>query len=123
MKAIIRCTDQLHDGSSHVSYRDSKLTRLMAGALGGRAHGLLVGCISGAAKEYNETLAMLTYLDKCRQVRTTPTPNVVNRQAEVAKVEPRIIELAQQLLGKSPAEVKSMKPSDVQVSCRIRIKA
>ena len=66
---------------------------------------------------------MLTYLDKCRQVRTTPTPNVVNRQAEVAKVEPRIIELAQQLLGKSPAEVKSMKPSDVQVSCRIRIKA
>ena len=80
VKAIIRCTDQLHDGSSHVSYRDSKVTRLLAQAMGGNAHGVLVACVSAASADYNETLAMLTYLNKCCSVHNSPKPNMLNRQ-------------------------------------------
>ena len=86
----------------------------MAGSLGGKAHGVIVGCISAAGSDYNETGAMLGYFNKCREIKNRPTSNIVNAATEIANFTPRLEELAQQLYGKAPKDAVLMKPNDVE---------
>jgi hypothetical protein len=61
------------DRASHVPYRDSKLTRLLKGALGGAGTGCLVGCLRSAASQHAEADAMLQFFAKAQSgVATQP---------------------------------------------------
>ena len=42
--------------STHIPYRDSKLTRLLQSSLGGNTKTLMVACVSPADNNYDETL-------------------------------------------------------------------
>jgi len=47
----------------HVPYRDSKLTRLLKGSLGGNHKTLMIACASPAKSNQEETLNTLKYPD------------------------------------------------------------
>ncbi|KAG0351319.1 Kinesin-like protein kif21b [Podila minutissima] len=55
--------------SSHVPYRDSKLTRLLQDSLGGNSATLMLACVSGADVDYNETISTLVYANRARNIR------------------------------------------------------
>eukprot|EP00668_Euglena_longa_P015698 GGOE01019828.1.p1 GENE.GGOE01019828.1~~GGOE01019828.1.p1 ORF type:complete len:1054 (-),score=372.77 GGOE01019828.1:389-3259(-) len=69
--------------TSHVPYRDSKLTRLLQDSLGGNSRTLMLACISPADSSLEETLNTLRYANRARNIRNTP---VVNRDPHAALI-------------------------------------
>ena len=63
----------LAEGSTtHVPYRDSKLTKLLMDSLGGSALALMIACCSPAAGAAEETLSTLTYATRAKNIRNRP---------------------------------------------------
>lgn len=59
-------------GNSHISYRDSRLTRLLQDSLGGNAITFMVACVTPAAFHMNETLNTLHYAQRARAIQLRP---------------------------------------------------
>ncbi|NWT02361.1 KIF12 protein, partial [Mionectes macconnelli] len=57
---------------THIPYRDSKLTRLLARSLGGSGITLMVACISPSSRCLSETLSTLHYASRAQRVTTRP---------------------------------------------------
>lgn len=58
--------------TSHISYRDSKLTRLLQDSLGGRAITHLIACVTPDAQYVSETLNTLAYAQRARAIQQSP---------------------------------------------------
>lgn len=52
----------------HIPYRDSKLTRLLKGSLGGRHKTLMIACVSPSSSNVEETLNSLRYANRAKQI-------------------------------------------------------
>lgn len=61
--------------SSHVPYRDSKLTRLLQDSLGGNAHTLMIACVSPAEWNAGETINTLKYANRARNIKNRAVVN------------------------------------------------
>ncbi|XP_062485882.1 kinesin-like protein KIF12 isoform X5 [Pezoporus occidentalis] len=75
---------------THVPYRDSKLTRLLARSLGGSGVTLMVACISPSSRCLSETLSTLHYASRARRVTTRPLANRVSREKVLQSLEEEI---------------------------------
>ena len=75
-----------------VPYRDSKLTRLLKGSLGGNHKTLMVACVSPSGSNTDETLNTLRYANRAKNIKNKA---VINMDAG-SKL---IIELREQLKG------------------------
>jgi hypothetical protein len=77
--------------SSHIPYRDSKLTRLLQDSLGGTAATALIATIGPAAINYGETLSTLLFAQRCMAVKVTPIPHEEVDYAEMcAKLQAQL---------------------------------
>jgi len=66
----------LVDGkSTHVPYRDSKLTRLLQDSLGGNVKTCMIANISPDKASYEETLSTLRYADRAKRIKNQPKIN------------------------------------------------
>ncbi|TCD71883.1 kinesin motor protein cin8 [Steccherinum ochraceum] len=70
-----RVINALVDRSSHVPYRESKLTRLLQDSLGGRTKTCLIATISPARFNMEETLSTLDYALRAKSIRNKPEVN------------------------------------------------
>ncbi|KAJ7578389.1 kinesin domain-containing protein [Mycena floridula] len=61
--------------STHVPYRDSKLTRLLQDSLGGNAHTLMIACVSPAEWNAGETINTLKYANRARNIKNRAVVN------------------------------------------------
>jgi chromosome segregation ATPase len=59
-------------GSGHISYRDSRLTRLLQDSLGGNAITFMIACVTPANFHMNETLNTLDYARRARSIQVRP---------------------------------------------------
>ncbi|KFP21191.1 Kinesin-like KIF12, partial [Egretta garzetta] len=75
---------------THIPYRDSKLTRLLARSLGGSGVTLMVACISPSSHCLSETLSTLHYASRARRVTTRPLANRVSREKLLQTLEEEI---------------------------------
>ncbi|XP_027745830.1 kinesin-like protein KIF12 isoform X5 [Empidonax traillii] len=75
---------------THIPYRDSKLTRLLARSLGGSGITLMVACISPSSRCLSETLSTLHYASRARRVTTRPMANRVSREKLLQTLEEEI---------------------------------
>nr|XP_045584392.1 kinesin-like protein KIF12 isoform X1 [Procambarus clarkii]XP_045584393.1 kinesin-like protein KIF12 isoform X1 [Procambarus clarkii]XP_045584394.1 kinesin-like protein KIF12 isoform X1 [Procambarus clarkii] len=57
---------------SHIPYRDSKLTKLLADSLAGNGVTLMIACVSPAKSNISETLNTLRYASRAKRIRTKP---------------------------------------------------
>ncbi|KAM8797299.1 kinesin-like protein KIF12 [Eudromia elegans] len=74
----------------HVPFRDSKLTRLLAHALGGSGVTLMVACVSPSSRCLAETLSTLRYASRARSVTTRPVLNRVSGERLLQTLEEEI---------------------------------
>ncbi|EPQ26854.1 uncharacterized protein PFL1_05489 [Pseudozyma flocculosa PF-1] len=63
--------------TTHVPYRDSKLTRLLQDSLGGNAHTLMIACVSPAEYNVSETVNTLQYANRARNIKNKAELNEV----------------------------------------------
>ncbi|GBP13460.1 Chromosome-associated kinesin KIF4 [Eumeta japonica] len=99
----------LGDGTnrSFISYRDSKLTRLLQDSLGGNSLTLMVACVSPADYNLDETVSTLRYADRARRIRNKPIINQDAKAAEIIRLNNLVNQLRLQLLGKMPTSNES----------------
>lgn len=76
LSALGNCISALVDGkSSHIPYRDSKLTKLLQDSLGGNAKTAMIATISPAGYNYDETVSTLRYASRTKNIKNKPKIN------------------------------------------------
>ncbi|RNA27336.1 kinesin KIF3B isoform X2 [Brachionus plicatilis] len=63
------------DKSTHIPYRDSKLTRLLQDSLGGNSKTVMVATIGPASYNFEETLTTLRYAKRAKNIKNKPKIN------------------------------------------------
>lgn len=87
-KALTRVVDAVADRRSHVPYRDSKLTRVAARALGGGARLVVVFGVSEQSSAFDETDATLRFAARVANgVKNRPAPTTTRFAAAVAEAD------------------------------------
>lgn len=70
-----RVINALVDKSSHIPYRESKLTRLLQDSLGGRTKTCIIATVSPARNNLEETISTLDYAFRAKNIRNKPQIN------------------------------------------------
>lgn len=70
-----RVINALVDRSSHIPYRESKLTRLLQDSLGGRTKTCIIATISPAKTNLEETISTLEYAFRAKNIKNKPQLN------------------------------------------------
>lgn len=86
---VISQLSSRHPGS-HVSYRDSKLTRLLQDSLGGNAITYMIACITPAEFHLSETLNTLSYAQRARFIQSRPQLQQVSDDADKQAIIDRL---------------------------------
>lgn len=94
-----RVINALVDRTSHVPYRESKLTRLLQDSLGGRTKTCIIATISTAKSNLEETISTLDYAFRAKNIRNKPQVNqLINKKmllreftAEIEKLKSELI--------------------------------
>ncbi|KAK4992216.1 hypothetical protein LTR66_006341 [Elasticomyces elasticus] len=92
---------ELSTGSAHVSYRDSRLTRLLQDSLGGSAITYMVACVTPAEFHSSETVNTVQYAQRARAIQSQPEIQHVdddnNKQAAIERLRAEVKMLRDQL--------------------------
>ncbi|XP_044120189.1 kinesin-like protein KIF12 [Neovison vison] len=81
---------------SHIPFRDSKLTKLLADSLGGRGVTLMVACVSPSAQCLPETLSTLRYASRAQRVTTRPQAPKSPKAKHPQRLEVEILQLQEE---------------------------
>ncbi|XP_044850207.1 kinesin-like protein KIF12 isoform X6 [Mauremys mutica] len=85
---------------SHIPYRDSKLTRLLAESLGGSGVTLMqVACVSPSSRCLPETLRTLRFAGRAKKVTTKPVAHRISREKLLRSLEQEIQALREENLS------------------------
>ena len=98
LSALGNVISALVDGkSSHIPYRDSKLTRLLQDSLGGNTKTVMVAAISPADFNYEETLSTLRYASRAKNIKNRPMINEDPKDALLRQYEVEIKKLREMI--------------------------
>uniref|UniRef100_A0A8B9UHA9 Kinesin-like protein n=1 Tax=Anas zonorhyncha TaxID=75864 RepID=A0A8B9UHA9_9AVES len=76
LSALGNVISALVDGrSTHIPYRDSKLTRLLQDSLGGNAKTIMVATLGPASHSYDESLSTLRFANRAKNIKNKPRVN------------------------------------------------
>ncbi|XP_038053366.1 kinesin-like protein KIF21A [Patiria miniata] len=84
--------------SSHVPYRDSKLTRLLQDSLGGNSQTLMIACVSPSDRDFMETLNTLRYANRAKNIKNVVVANQDKTSRQLAALRNEIRELQEELV-------------------------
>ncbi|KAL1971330.1 hypothetical protein VTN77DRAFT_282 [Rasamsonia byssochlamydoides] len=118
LAALGKVISQLSSRQSgaHVSYRDSKLTRLLQDSLGGNAITYMVACVTPAEFHLSETLNTIQYAQRARAIQSKPRIQQVtdesDKQAVIDRLKAEIAFLRQQIRNAEGGERKSAAPPE-----------
>lgn len=87
-KVISQLSSRSH--GAHVSYRDSKLTRLLQDSLGGNALTYMIACVNPAQFHLSETLNTVQYAQRARAIQVKPQIQQVNDDGDKQVVIDRL---------------------------------
>ncbi|XP_005174158.1 kinesin-like protein KIF3B isoform X2 [Danio rerio] len=102
LSALGNVISALVDGrSTHIPYRDSKLTRLLQDSLGGNARTVMVANIGPASYNVEETLTTLRYANRAKNIKNKPRVNEDPKDALLREFQEEIARLKEQLEKRS----------------------
>ncbi|KAI2625519.1 hypothetical protein GGS21DRAFT_306053 [Xylaria nigripes] len=85
---------------SHVSYRDSRLTRLLQDSLGGNAITYMIACVTPAEFHLSETLNTVQYAQRARAIQSKPRIQQTedgDKQAIIERLKAEVAFLREQI--------------------------
>lgn len=83
---------------SFVPYRDSKLTRLLKGSLGGNHKTLMVACVSPSGSNTEESLNTLRYANRAKNIQNKAVINMDAGSKMIAELKAQIKAMAIEML-------------------------
>ena len=98
---VISALGDPHKRSTHIPYRNSKLTRLLQDSLGGNSQTLMIACASPSSDNFAESLNTLKYADRAKNIQNMVMINEEiggNGAFEVAQLKKQIAALKQEIL-------------------------
>lgn len=102
LSALGNVISALVDGkSTHIPYRDSKLTRLLQDSLGGNAKTVMVANVGPASYNVEETLTTLRYANRAKNIKNKPRVNEDPKDALLREFQEEIARLKAQLEKRS----------------------
>uniref|UniRef100_UPI003AAAB3F9 kinesin-like protein KIF21A n=1 Tax=Centroberyx gerrardi TaxID=166262 RepID=UPI003AAAB3F9 len=84
--------------STHVPYRDSKLTRLLQDSLGGNSQTVMIACISPSDRDFMETLNTLKYANRARNIKNKVVVNQDRASQQISTLRTEIARLQMELM-------------------------
>ena len=90
--------DRKKQGKTFVPYRDSKLTRLLKGSLGGNHKTLMFACASPSSSNLDESLNCLRYANRAKNIQNNAIVNVDPQTRMVAELKGKLAAMAKELL-------------------------
>ncbi|XP_015811919.3 kinesin-like protein KIF21A isoform X3 [Nothobranchius furzeri] len=84
--------------STHVPYRDSKLTRLLQDSLGGNSQTMMIACISPSDRDFMETLNTLKYANRARNIKNKVMVNQDRASQQISALRTEIARLQMELM-------------------------
>ncbi|XP_037539032.1 kinesin-like protein KIF21A [Nematolebias whitei] len=84
--------------TSHVPYRDSKLTRLLQDSLGGNSQTVMIACISPSDRDFMETLNTLKYANRARNIKNKVMVNQDKASQQISALRTEIARLQMELM-------------------------
>ncbi|XP_058623065.1 kinesin-like protein KIF21A isoform X1 [Onychostoma macrolepis] len=84
--------------STHVPYRDSKLTRLLQDSLGGNSRTVMIACISPSDQDFMETLNTLKYANRARNIKNRVMVNQDKASQQISALRTEIARLQMELM-------------------------
>lgn len=101
---------------SHVSYRDSKLTRLLQDSLGGNAYTYMIACVTPAEFHLSETLNTVQYAQRARAIQSKPRIQQVadegDKHAVIERLKAEVAFLRQQLRNAEDSDRRTAPPRE-----------
>ncbi|KAK5113644.1 hypothetical protein LTR62_003271 [Meristemomyces frigidus] len=95
-----RVINALVDKSSHIPYRESKLTRLLQDSLGGRTKTCIIATLSPAKSNLEETISSLDYAFRAKNIRNKPQVNqMVSKKTLLREFTAEIEKLKSELVA------------------------
>lgn len=98
---VISALGDPHKRSTHIPYRNSKLTRLLQDSLGGNSQTLMIACASPSSDNFVESLNTLKYADRAKNIQNSVRINEEiggNGAFEVAQLKKQVAALKQEIL-------------------------
>ncbi|XP_043083991.1 kinesin-like protein KIF21A isoform X2 [Puntigrus tetrazona] len=84
--------------STHVPYRDSKLTRLLQDSLGGNSRTVMIACTSPSDQDFMETLNTLKYANRARNIKNKVVVNQDKASQQISALRTEIARLQMELM-------------------------
>jgi chromosome segregation ATPase len=113
-KVISQLSSRSH--GAHVSYRDSKLTRLLQDSLGGNAITYMIACVNPAEFHLSETLNTVQYAQRARAIQIKPQIQQVHddsdKQATIERLRAEVQFLRDQIRLSERTDRKKASPQD-----------
>ncbi|KAI1852600.1 hypothetical protein JX266_002141 [Neoarthrinium moseri] len=97
-KVISQLSSRNH--GAHVSYRDSRLTRLLQDSLGGNAITYMIACVTPAEFHLSETLNTVQYAQRARAIQSKPRIQQTeegDKQAIIERLKAEVAFLREQI--------------------------
>nr|CAD2126001.1 unnamed protein product [Meloidogyne enterolobii] len=111
LSALGNVISALVDGrSTHIPYRDSKLTRLLQDSLGGNTKTVMIACISPSDNNFDESLSTLRYANRAKNIRNKPRINEDPKDALLREYQAEIERLKR--LVQQPQEKPVVQAND-----------
>ncbi|XP_076286863.1 kinesin-like protein KIF18A [Lasioglossum baleicum] len=82
--ALGNCINNLADGAKHITYRDSKLTRLLKDSLGGNCRTIMIANVAPSSWCYEDTYNTLRYADRAKKIKTHVKDNIISCEMHVS---------------------------------------
>ena len=101
---------------SHVSYRDSRLTRLLQDSLGGNAITYMIACVTPAEFHLSETLNTVQYAQRARAIQSKPRIQQISddsdKQAIIDRLRAEVSFLRDQIRNAERGDRRSNAPQE-----------
>ncbi|KAK2746944.1 hypothetical protein FQN57_002516 [Myotisia sp. PD_48] len=101
---------------AHVSYRDSKLTRLLQDSLGGNAITYMIACVTPPEFHLSETLNTVQYAQRARAIQSKPRIQQISdesdKQAVIDRLKAEVAFLRQQIRNSEGGDRRNTAPQE-----------
>lgn len=92
--------------STHIPFRDSKLTKLLSDSLGGNTKTVMIANIGPSESNLDETMSTLRYANRAKNIKNKPRINEDPKDAMIRKMKEELTNLQKQLNGEAPVTGK-----------------